>query len=56
MENSGRSLTIAFIAGLAIAGVRWTVFPDNRWWNLMMAGMPLVVLGLYLLREHRYRR
>jgi LPXTG-motif cell wall-anchored protein len=33
--------------------VRQLVFPDARWWNLVMAGLLLVVLAGYLWQKRQ---
>lgn len=56
MDRHPRTLLIAFVIGVALAVLRVTVIGDARWWNLVMAGLLLAILGLYLLRErHRPR-
>ncbi len=49
-----RSLSPLQIAMMAtgIAWVlRWTVFAADRWWNLVMAGLLMIVLALVLLQD-----
>ena len=56
MHQSDRTLVIAFVIGIALATLRVTVMEESRWWNLVMAALLLLVLGLYLLRERRHTR
>lgn len=41
-------LLVATTSGTITFVLRSTVFPDAHWWNLMMAGLLLVVLMAYL--------
>ncbi len=44
---------VAIASGLVVTVVRQLVFPDARWWNLVMAGLLLVVLAGYLWQERQ---
>ncbi len=44
---------VAIVAGVLTAVVRRFIFPDARWWNLMMAGLLLAWLAVYLWQEWR---
>ena len=56
MDRSHRTIFIAFVIGISLATLRATLMEESRWWNLVMAALLLLVLGLYLLREHRRTR
>jgi hypothetical protein len=45
------SLLVAVLAALVVMSMRTWIVGDARWWNLAMAGLLLVVLGLYLWNE-----
>ena len=55
MTHLQRNIAIALAATLALTYVKETYLGDPRWWNLVMAGMLVVVLILYLRRERRER-
>lgn len=46
---------VAITSGMVVTVVRQVVFPDARWWNLVMAGLLLVVLAGYLWQERQRR-
>ncbi len=44
---------VAITSGLVTTVVRQIIFPEARWWNLVMAGLLLVVLAVYLWQERQ---
>ena len=48
---------ISVVIGIAVIlmVVKEAVIGDARWWNLVMAGMLIVVLVAYVISEHQHR-
>jgi hypothetical protein len=46
---------VAIVAGILTGTVRRFVFPDARWWSLVMVGLLVACLAVILWRE-RHRK
>ncbi len=55
MTSEGRTI-ITIVAGIMVlTWAKQALIGDARWWNLVMAGLLLVLLVLYLCDAHRHR-
>ena len=52
LRQNGRLAAVAVILALGVVMARQLYFPDARWWNLVMAGLLLIALGMYLWNDY----
>ncbi len=55
MTSEGRAIVIIVASMMVFAWAKQALIGDARWWNLVMAGVLLVLLVLYLRDAGRHR-